>query len=244
MLWDWPLGVRTIIRPPPPMVLAAGCTTLSAKEAAIAASTALPPARRISNPASADSGCREETIPRDAHASVLSWSQCVLVDSSGMSAVASNRARKCMYRLVRRCTYDIQADDVVRPPDGGSARRKSGRLHPAFQRCLFQQLDRQVPERLGQPDDSRARRRFEIVLPDGHPILVFGLDAGRDQLVVGGRHVRHRVAEAIDCPLALLLQQRLQIPGVRLNEEESFIAVEHDDVFDMEPIAIPDFPLG
>src|SRR5688572_30828959 len=41
-----------IANPPPPMLPAAGCVTASANPVATAASTALPPAARISSPAS------------------------------------------------------------------------------------------------------------------------------------------------------------------------------------------------
>src|SRR5262245_28376457 len=52
------------MKPPPPMFPAAGCTTASAKPVATAASTALPPRRRISAPAWEASWCTLTTIAR------------------------------------------------------------------------------------------------------------------------------------------------------------------------------------
>ena len=48
----FPSWVRSSRKPPPPRLPAAGCTTASAKPVATAASTAFPPARNISRPAS------------------------------------------------------------------------------------------------------------------------------------------------------------------------------------------------
>src|SRR5437899_2489399 len=50
------------MNPPPPMFPATGSTTASANATATAASTALPPRRRISTPTSLASGCPETTI--------------------------------------------------------------------------------------------------------------------------------------------------------------------------------------
>src|SRR2546426_3815391 len=50
------------MNPPPPMFPATGSTTVSANATATAASTALPPRRRISTPTSLASGCPDTTI--------------------------------------------------------------------------------------------------------------------------------------------------------------------------------------
>ena len=53
---------RIIEKPPPPMLPASGCTTAIAKPTAVAASTAFPPARRMSRPTSAAIGLPATTI--------------------------------------------------------------------------------------------------------------------------------------------------------------------------------------
>src|SRR2546430_15569094 len=50
------------MNPPPPMFPATGSTTASANATATAASTALPPRRRIATPTSLASGCPDTTI--------------------------------------------------------------------------------------------------------------------------------------------------------------------------------------
>ncbi len=58
-----PSWVRSSRNPPPPRLPATGWTTASAKPVATAASTALPPARRISRPASEARWCTLTTMP-------------------------------------------------------------------------------------------------------------------------------------------------------------------------------------
>src|SRR5258708_11839796 len=66
---------------PPPTPLIAGSTTPIAKAVATAASTALPPARSISSPAAAASGCMAVTMPCSATASRFSISHWLCVRS-------------------------------------------------------------------------------------------------------------------------------------------------------------------
>ena len=52
------------MKPPPPMLPATGCTTASANPTATAASTAFPPARRMSRPTALAIGWLDTTIAR------------------------------------------------------------------------------------------------------------------------------------------------------------------------------------
>src|SRR5512140_503597 len=61
----------------PPTPLMKGSTTPVAKPAATAASTALPPAFKISTPAAVASGCMAATMPRSPTASRLLTNQAV-----------------------------------------------------------------------------------------------------------------------------------------------------------------------
>ena len=61
-----PSAVRITMNPPPPMLPATGKTTARANPVATAASTAFPPARSTSMPASEAASCAETTMPRSA----------------------------------------------------------------------------------------------------------------------------------------------------------------------------------
>ena len=61
--WMLPSARRTIMKPPPPKLPASGLTTASASPVAIAASTALPPAARMSSPTRVANSSVVETIP-------------------------------------------------------------------------------------------------------------------------------------------------------------------------------------
>src|SRR5690606_26344385 len=90
-----PSARRMTMKPPPPRLPAAGCVTASAKPTATAASTALPPARRISIPAwlactSVDPtiACRARTGSREAP-----W-RAVVHSAAATSAPSSARRRR------------------------------------------------------------------------------------------------------------------------------------------------------
>ena len=58
------------MNPPPPMFPASGCTTASANPTATAASTALPPCRRMSRPMALASGWPDTTIAAGASVTI------------------------------------------------------------------------------------------------------------------------------------------------------------------------------
>ena len=60
---ELPSGKRITMNPPPPMLPATGCVTASANPVAMAASTALPPARSTAAPARLACGYADTTIP-------------------------------------------------------------------------------------------------------------------------------------------------------------------------------------
>src|SRR5437762_12431615 len=90
--------------PPPPIPVMAGLTTPSAKAVATAASIAFPPARRISAPISAESGCLAETMPVSPTASVFSISH---VERDAIAAYLL--ARRWYPAVVMRLTAQEQA---------------------------------------------------------------------------------------------------------------------------------------
>ena len=80
-----PLAGRNTRNPPPPMLPAVGCVTASAKAVAMAASTALPPRRRMSAPISDARPLADTTMP------FVARTGCELAPS-GMSAGRRRRA--------------------------------------------------------------------------------------------------------------------------------------------------------
>jgi hypothetical protein len=58
-----PSAILIVAKPPPPMLPQQGCTTASAYPTATAASTALPPARRMSAPTPDATCCAVTTMP-------------------------------------------------------------------------------------------------------------------------------------------------------------------------------------
>src|SRR5437762_3162552 len=71
------------MNPPPPMFPATGWTTASANPTATAASTALPPRRRMSVPTSLATGCDDTTMACDP---VTAWARPASAQSAAMSA--------------------------------------------------------------------------------------------------------------------------------------------------------------
>src|SRR5438876_11090388 len=71
------------MNPPPPMFPATGWTTASANPTATAASTALPPRRRISLPTSLASGCDDTTM---ACGAATAWARPASAQSAAMIA--------------------------------------------------------------------------------------------------------------------------------------------------------------
>src|SRR5271157_2886213 len=106
------------IKPPPPIFPATGCVTASANPTATAASTALPPSRRICTPTSEANGSLEATIPcRPATG----------VKASAVSADANTtRARNS---FVRRLKY------MVPQAIAGRCRRMSDAPRPSGARA-------------------------------------------------------------------------------------------------------------
>src|SRR5438094_961686 len=91
------------MKPPPPMLPAYGCVTASAKPTATAASTALPPAWRISSPAS------------EACASLVTTIPCRAATGSNASAGIACARGPPVRRLIRQETV-WQGPRTLMPP--------------------------------------------------------------------------------------------------------------------------------
>src|SRR3954469_435325 len=76
------------MKPPPPRLPASGCTTANANPTATAASTALPPWRRMSRPTALASGCPDTTIADSAVVTRarLSYFQSGAIPAGGVGA--------------------------------------------------------------------------------------------------------------------------------------------------------------
>src|SRR4051794_2308705 len=117
--------------PPPPIPVMAGLTTASANPVATAASIALPPARRISAPTSAESGCLAETIPVSPTASVFSIVQVErLMAPPPSPANVPSRHDAADGTGRRNAGRRRGAGGLARPADAGRGRRVLRRRGP------------------------------------------------------------------------------------------------------------------
>src|SRR5690606_42065264 len=90
-----PSAWRRTMNPPPPRLPAEGYTTARANCVAIAASTALPPALRMSSPTLVASGCAETTMAESAITPVVARMPC-----GGRQATAIKTSSSKNERLV------------------------------------------------------------------------------------------------------------------------------------------------
>ncbi|PAV71434.1 hypothetical protein WR25_03573 [Diploscapter pachys] len=113
-----------------------------------------------------------------------------------------------------------------------------------FEGLGLDDLDREMPETLGQPDDAGSGRRLQVLASQWLAVLVLGLDAIGRQLVIGLLDVRRGVAVAVDHPFAVGIEQVLEVARQRLDQHETLLADPGDRIVDVQAAAFPDQRAG
>src|SRR5262249_39461295 len=113
-----PAGGRLRMKPPPPRFPALGSVTASAKPTATAASTALPPPRRIFAPTSEASALEETTIPLRAPTGVRAGTEAGRTTSAASARAARFTGAEPLFRGCRAARDGVLLGRVDREDQG------------------------------------------------------------------------------------------------------------------------------
>src|SRR3989475_642475 len=215
------------MNPPPPMFPATGSTTASANATATAASTALPPRRRISTPTSLASGCPDTTI---------AWRL-----ATGFARAVSGQPLAMSARLVVRAVAGPATG--ARPGDGAVAaavRREREAVARAIELTVaaFQAGGRLVyvgagtSGRLGVLDASECPPTFGTppelvvgVIAGGLPALVKSQEGAEDDVDAGAAAMDRERVEPRDFVLGIAASGTTPFVGAALSRAQTLGAV-------------------